>query len=535
MGASKSKSAKVAVDSGEENDTGPTNSRKRNLMNKGNGRLESKKATSSSKDSVPRDGLSSAPSTGSGVPSPVKRTHSAPRFARPEEGSGDRASVQKSPSGAKEPKEGEVGPPPLAPAQSRQDRLGEYVIEGPSVTAAQVDEYLTNVLGSVCTKNLRSAAWAQRVQGLELISSLLHDRARAVQPLPLYKACVSVLARALQDKVVPVFLPALQLLVDVYADDFLSQLPAGQPLHPLPLFARQLVLRSGSSNVRAKEESIGAVMQMARSAHVGPAELAPYVQQHGQSGPLGSGPARPLCVLRARLTAPCSSALPGRGLATGIPATASAARASRLQSRRFHLPLTGQVLHPLANGKEKSVHAALGRLELLHSLVIKHGFSPEHGFGVAAVLPFVLPLCSSASDKTREAASALLREAHAEYPAMLAYAKASLPEAVGVIARLQEKTEGPASPKKEKPSLAQFKQTHEPFARKQALPGISGADGIDNATGATGATGATKPMGAGRGEVINISNISKPKKARALPAGPEMREIDELLQEYGLE
>ena len=36
----------------------------------------------------------------------------------------------------------------------------------------------------------------------------------------------------------------------------------------------------------------------------------------------------------------------------------------------------------------------LGRLELLHALVIKHGFSPEHGFGVAAVLPFVLPLCS---------------------------------------------------------------------------------------------------------------------------------------------
>ena len=31
--------------------------------------------------------------------------------------------------------------------------------------------------------------------------------------------------------------------------------------------------------------------------------------------------------------------------------------------------------------------------------MIKHGFSPEHGFGVAAVLPFVLPLCSSASDR----------------------------------------------------------------------------------------------------------------------------------------
>ena len=89
-------------------------------------------------------------------------------------------------------------------------------------------------------------------QGLELLSSLLHGgREMQVQePLPLYKACVTVLARALQDKVVPVFLPALQLLVDVYSDDFLAKLPSGMPLDPLPLFARQLVLRSGSSNVR---------------------------------------------------------------------------------------------------------------------------------------------------------------------------------------------------------------------------------------------------------------------------------------------
>ena len=280
MGASKSKSARVAAD--EENDTGPTNSRKRNLMNKGNGRLESK-PSSNKDDAVPRDGLSSAPSTGSGANSPaVKRTHSAPRWSRPEEGStGDRASARsptksrKAAAGiGKEPKEGKVVPP-----QSRLDRLGEYVIEGGPYTAEQVDEYLTNVLGSACTKNLRSAAWAQRVQvytcygythcgyilatavltvaicllwqGLELLSSLLHNRKMSVQqPLPLYKACVTVLARALQDKVVPVFLPALQLLIDVYSDDFLLQLPAGQPLHPLPLFARQLVLRSGSSNVR---------------------------------------------------------------------------------------------------------------------------------------------------------------------------------------------------------------------------------------------------------------------------------------------
>ena len=164
MGASKSKSARVAADE-ENDDTGPTNSRKRNLMNKGNGRLESK-PSSNKDDAVPRDGLSSAPSTGSGANSPaVKRTHSAPRWSRPEEKSGDRASARsptksrKAAAGiGKEPKEGKVVPP-----QSRLDRLGEYVIEGP-YTAEQVDEYLTNVLGSACTKNLRSAAWAQRVQ-----------------------------------------------------------------------------------------------------------------------------------------------------------------------------------------------------------------------------------------------------------------------------------------------------------------------------------------------------------------------------------
>ena len=58
-------------------------------------------------------------------------------------------------------------------------------------------------------------------------------------------------------------------------------------------------------------------------------------EEHGQSGPLGSAPARLLRLLRARLAAH-SSALPGRGPATGTPATAPGARASRLQSRRVH-------------------------------------------------------------------------------------------------------------------------------------------------------------------------------------------------------
>ena len=58
--------------------------------------------------------------------------------------------------------------------------------------------------------------------------------------------------------------------------------------------------------------------------------------QRARSAPLGSAPARLLRLLRARLAALGSSALPGRGRPIGRPATASAARASRLQSRRLH-------------------------------------------------------------------------------------------------------------------------------------------------------------------------------------------------------
>ena len=49
-----------------------------------------------------------------------------------------------------------------------------------------------------------------------------------------------------------------------------------------------------------------------------------------KSGPLASAPARPLCLLSARLAALGSSVLPERGPATRRPATASGARASRL-------------------------------------------------------------------------------------------------------------------------------------------------------------------------------------------------------------
>ena len=150
--SSKSKSAKVAADvpRGANDDTGPTNSRKRNLMSKGNGRLESNKDTSSrtdeakgiSGDSVPRDGLSSAPSTGSPTRqnAPVKRVHSAPRLEHVEDKLP--AANKNAASAGKTGRNNKVAPAAAAAAAAAaaQAGLSEYILEGGNVSAEQVDE-----------------------------------------------------------------------------------------------------------------------------------------------------------------------------------------------------------------------------------------------------------------------------------------------------------------------------------------------------------------------------------------------------------
>ena len=57
-------------------------------------------------------------------------------------------------------------------------------------------------------------------------------------------------------------------------------------------------------------------------------------------------PARLLCLLRARPAALVSSTLPERGLPTEQPASASGARATHLQSRRFHRLWPSRRLRP---------------------------------------------------------------------------------------------------------------------------------------------------------------------------------------------
>ena len=106
--------------------------------------------------------------------------------------------------------------------------------------------------------------------------------------------------------------------------------------------ASQLDAPSGAFRSAAFEKpNYSSAIVASRDTNVSPREAYDIiaeraVQPHGQSAVWVGAPARLLRLLRARLAAPGSSALPGRGRPTGRPATASGARASRLQSRRFH-------------------------------------------------------------------------------------------------------------------------------------------------------------------------------------------------------
>lgn len=329
---------------------------------KGAGRLEGEGAQN------PRDGLHSAPSgldKASNAVSQRAGLHSAPQNDTGRKGKKSvwsKAGVVDSEGAA-------------AAAGSPNAGLGDFIVEvlgsDGQPNAASVDAYLEDVIGPKITKELRGSEWAGRVSGLEALQGLVRRTAAegayasptggsedtAVDGEPsrqaLFRACVTVLARALQDKVVPVYLPALTLLAEIYSPPFLQPLGAESqlPRSAVSLFAEKLVFRAGSSNVRAQQESAGALLQLARCDAVGPSAIGPAA------------------------------------------------------------------LKPLSNSK--SAHAAVGRLELLRTLVTEFGVGKAVGLELRDVLSFALLYVEGAgqvkdADKSRDAAVALVLDLRAQ-------------------------------------------------------------------------------------------------------------------------
>lgn len=295
--------------------------------------------------------------------------------------------------------------------------LGDFLIEAAgdgAPNAAAVDAYLEDVLGPRVVKDLRNTEWASRVQGLEAIQQLVMKKAALSGVTPtgqsadsssfdgerasLFRACITVLARSLQDKgaprllarnpaelscasqrvtrarealgwssvvvltdivrflavlaVVPVYLPALSLLASIYSPSFLQPIAGSQlPRAAISHFAHQLIFRSGSSNVRAREESSNAMIHLARCEAVGCALIAPWI------------------------------------------------------------------LKPISNTKQ--AHAVVGRLELLRTLVAEFSLGSDSGLEVSEVLAFTLPLCEAASGNARDAAVGLVLDVRATEPARI--------------------------------------------------------------------------------------------------------------------
>jgi hypothetical protein len=161
---------------------------------KGTGRLE---AADNGDAVIARDGL-----------------HSAPNGRGGGAAGGTRAGLHSAPPAGGTPK-GDT---------ASSESLGHFIIEGPDVDAAAVDAYLVDILGSRIVKDLRrvGSEWASRVDALEAIHKLIKKQAKAseedegaavptgqaadgvtileAERVTLFKACVTVLVKALSDK-----------------------------------------------------------------------------------------------------------------------------------------------------------------------------------------------------------------------------------------------------------------------------------------------------------------------------------------------
>ena len=171
----------------------------------------------------PRDGLSSAPaSQDKKQTDSARKVHSAPNTKKGgSDGTGKAA---------------------------KNEPISDFILEatdGSEPTAESVDAYLADVIGSNIVKDLRSNEWAARVSGLEDLKKLVSKRAAddalvatgggrespvAAERLQLFRACVTVITKALNDKVVPVFLrprpPLRGLLAAIHRADLRQQAPA---------------------------------------------------------------------------------------------------------------------------------------------------------------------------------------------------------------------------------------------------------------------------------------------------------------------
>lgn len=169
-----------------------------------------------------------------------------------------------------------------APARSRKKTYPgsfklENALDGP--TAEEVDEYISSVLGGgSIAADLRSATWGDRLRGIEMLQARVEAKGAApvAEREALFKICVSVLARLLHDKIVPVYLPALHLLQVLYSSEAFLRLLEPLVRDAAAILVPPLVLRSGSSNVRAKEESNSVLSSLAASPYVGASAVCPH-------------------------------------------------------------------------------------------------------------------------------------------------------------------------------------------------------------------------------------------------------------------
>merc|ERR1719382_645805 len=241
------------VDVIEPGYTGDSDSRPSSRQKKERGRKSKKGPEVEKPSDAERKKLNSAPTNTSGgdLGAPAKRDlHSAPPTLKTKELSakGARDDAALGPIEDSYVAKGNSERPPASPnrppSSPNPDRLpvaaaarcapsgpGVFTIEGcDNMAPADVDLYISGILGNnVVAHSLRSAQWADRVHGLKAFDAQLEAfecraaRATEAEARQLFNVAVTILARTLHDKLVPVYLPALSLLVRIYSPVLLNK------------------------------------------------------------------------------------------------------------------------------------------------------------------------------------------------------------------------------------------------------------------------------------------------------------------------
>eukprot|EP00873_Tetraselmis_striata_P015725 jgi/Tetstr1/435989/TSEL_024870.t1 len=226
---------------------------------------------------------------GGGVAEAPEAAAAAAQSAQRRPGSADGAFRASAPPMPTPAKSGKTLPsaPPLPPQVTAADDQSEAIPTAPALPEGATE--LMGVYNESLVRGLFALMWGDREDSLKAVLRQLDDSPflSSTNSQMIWNVTIEILARALKDKVVPVYFSALEVLKALMAN--LGPSVSKQALHEgLAKLLPTILQRVGNLNARIHSASLQALLFVAADRRVstefvGPYVLAPIKKKSGQS------------------------------------------------------------------------------------------------------------------------------------------------------------------------------------------------------------------------------------------------------------